>query len=931
MLVHQLLHGYKRGHQLLSGSIKLDSQSDELVTRLSDLSGSMTFDQEIRPYLTCYPLPNLKYYAVGKTWLDTTAPRAGCVLTHTLLIPIKSWISSSNLSIFRNLIDKPDSSKDVERYRRALEIDVKTFDSRIPNFQVDSDFATEFIYRFFGEGISPIVWFTEINTEEYFWKFAESFWPQLRGQFACCTFCLQPRFLDDRPFNLMLAPLSVYSRFQQIQRESIIDRNDLLFSSRPQITKSEPWLRKWAGQITKPSALSNQLEDDIHDEMMQLGSFLNSDPTAIKKLYIIQELRKQSRNSSMAPIGLLDMVESLAPGEDDVITYKEECLTIALVSIRYANDLNEILRCLLLLSDRLIRKAYNKIDAKIVEKYYSIVEDYIFKQPDATLQAADRLLNTSTELGDLPYIHGIVLGLMKIGNDQPARLKILQQYANWAPLLIRIEPNLGLLFLNSEKNEYENTNLEILASWISKTSDSVSLAHIRKVMLPEVRDDRYKSLAVELLRLLPESDVYWVLDTLAKSTNEFSSSGIRKVIYEQVSEVYPTSSQKWAVQTDFWSDGAAGVVAATYLENMTGLEELIQTAQYDQIKKAQILAAFIAAISQSHFLPKWFCEFAQNDIELLPTLLPFTNNIPDAVAIIFKKILDEVSDLPIARTFEIEEIHNLVSSYEYFSYSLVESSMRSAIIGYFTGDLDWVTYQKWESTNWGQNWISKVDSKDLQLIIGRKCSESRTVWINGWKWLANASQNLYLRNISLIPVLIESLLAIRHQDWPIEITDLWVLILKRVYAQPKELTAIQCSAEALTFAFHNTRYPVSKVVVQAFLPVYKAVVESETIPHETYNDLFGYFDWDKGKELRKKIIDSFIYSAWPPGDLALSARETTLLRKIYSRLKRHWKGKEYISLILSDLNGRKDNDPNTATTLAEFKSLTQQNSYETWD
>jgi len=160
ILVHQLLHGYKRGHQLLSGSIKLDSQSDELVTRLSDLSGSMAFDLEVRPYLTCYPLPNLKYYAVGKTWLDTSAPRTGCVLTHTLLIPIESWISNTTPSIFRNLIDKPASSNDTERYRRALEIDEKTFDSRIPTFQIDSDFTTEFIYRFFGEGSSPIVWFS---------------------------------------------------------------------------------------------------------------------------------------------------------------------------------------------------------------------------------------------------------------------------------------------------------------------------------------------------------------------------------------------------------------------------------------------------------------------------------------------------------------------------------------------------------------------------------------------------------------------------------------------------------------------------------------------------------------------------------------------------------------------------------------------------
>ena len=220
----------REGHQLLASSIQLDSQSDELVTRLSDLSGSMTFDLEVVPYLTCYPLPNLKYYAVGKTWLDTTAPRAGCVLTHTLIIPIENWKSSPDPSIFRQLIDKPDNSSDTERYRQALEVDIALFSSDIRRLQVESDLTVEFVYRFFGEGISPIVWFNESNAEEYFWKFVGAFWPQLRGQFACCTFCLQPRFLEDRPLNLMFAPFSAYLRFQQIQRESIIDRKDLSFS-----------------------------------------------------------------------------------------------------------------------------------------------------------------------------------------------------------------------------------------------------------------------------------------------------------------------------------------------------------------------------------------------------------------------------------------------------------------------------------------------------------------------------------------------------------------------------------------------------------------------------------------------------------------------------------------------------------------------------
>ena len=121
MIIHQLLHGYKKGHQLLSASTQLDSHSIELVTRLSDLSGSMTIDSIVHPYLTCYPLPNSKYYALGKTWLDLTAPRAGCVLSHTLLIPMDHWIKSPYPIEFKDLFLKPKNSDDTDRFQEPIE------------------------------------------------------------------------------------------------------------------------------------------------------------------------------------------------------------------------------------------------------------------------------------------------------------------------------------------------------------------------------------------------------------------------------------------------------------------------------------------------------------------------------------------------------------------------------------------------------------------------------------------------------------------------------------------------------------------------------------------------------------------------------------------------------------------------------------------
>jgi hypothetical protein len=89
--IDQVLHGYRHGHQELAASTRLSETDSELVTRLSDLSGSLAGIAEFDSYVTAYPLLSGKYYAIGKTWQDEEAPRAGCLLTHTLLVPMHLW------------------------------------------------------------------------------------------------------------------------------------------------------------------------------------------------------------------------------------------------------------------------------------------------------------------------------------------------------------------------------------------------------------------------------------------------------------------------------------------------------------------------------------------------------------------------------------------------------------------------------------------------------------------------------------------------------------------------------------------------------------------------------------------------------------------------------------------------------------------------
>ena len=52
-----------------------------------------------------------------------------------------------------------------------------------------------------------------LSAEPISWRLLSALWPSLRAEFSCCTLALQPRSLDDRPFDLMFAPQTARSRF----------------------------------------------------------------------------------------------------------------------------------------------------------------------------------------------------------------------------------------------------------------------------------------------------------------------------------------------------------------------------------------------------------------------------------------------------------------------------------------------------------------------------------------------------------------------------------------------------------------------------------------------------------------------------------------------------------------------------------------------
>ena len=290
---HQLLHGYRSGHGQIAASIKLPGRDSELITRLSDLSGSLSSGLQIEPYLTVYPLPSRQFFAIARTWPDLEAPRAGCVLTHTLLIPTEAWATLHDVRSLDSLFRNPHASPDYN-FADPVNLRARSSDTAPHDLRLDLPRARSFVSRYFGQGLRPMVWFNSSEPEEYLWRLLEHLWPKLRSSFSSCTFSLQQRVLHDRPFDLLFAPSIVYARFTKLPPDQLIEP-----TAERKVPGSdiEPWSEYWARAFfsADPGLPTNESELPIWSE-------LSEDPTAVRKLSLVHELRRNGGGLGLAAI-----------------------------------------------------------------------------------------------------------------------------------------------------------------------------------------------------------------------------------------------------------------------------------------------------------------------------------------------------------------------------------------------------------------------------------------------------------------------------------------------------------------------------------------------------------------------------------------------------------------------------------------------------
>ena len=204
--VHQQFHGYRKGHQLLSASLVLDTRDQDAVDNLSDLTGRLRPGETFDPYLTAYPLPSRTYYVLARTFQDLEAPRSGCVQTRSLFVPMEAWGQLEGLACLLATLVPIQEGEEAQPQIKPTDEDkwlTAVGDARI----------VELVQAlFFGE-VRPIVVFNAPEAELIATRLLVALWPGLRRSFSICTLALGPRRLGEGHFDLVFAPITARSRF----------------------------------------------------------------------------------------------------------------------------------------------------------------------------------------------------------------------------------------------------------------------------------------------------------------------------------------------------------------------------------------------------------------------------------------------------------------------------------------------------------------------------------------------------------------------------------------------------------------------------------------------------------------------------------------------------------------------------------------------
>ena len=859
--VHQQFHGYRKGHQLLSASLVLDTPDQDVVNRLSDLTGRLRPGELFDPYLTAYPLPSRAYYVVARTFQDLEAPRSGCVLTRSLLVPMDAWVELADLDWLLAILVR------VEKGEEALPRDKPIGESLSPSM-VSDERMVALVHALFLEDGRPIVVFDAPEAELIATRLLVALWPTLRRGFSLCTLALGPRRLGDRDFDLVFAPLSVQSRFsgEGIRRIGVR-------GSPPSET-----VHHLAAPTAKRIFYSDEPSLASPDVLALLDEHELSDRAAVRLVLRWEELASRAKKTPTAVLGMLDILNTRGgPGSQ----VWERLLPVVTTALDLATDRSTRRESWYFLFALTAKVEWSTAPAGLAGRLVGAARTLARVEPDDALA----VLHDLAANVDVPA--AVLQGLGDGVAESSAFGTLSECLSRLDPdLLLRLvvaSDRLGVSLvtaMNADASRWLNVLVHMFdgedvdarhrvrRQLLSLVDDSVAAEAIPS-MLVDVAGAELAGLAVELadqgkFRSQPfcsafaqvarnSSSVEVVRDAVASRVRSADVDAFLLEIIE-----FTRSDVDWLL--DLHDGGLAGRLLTALLGDAdpTAIHSLLST----RARVSRVVSTLYSALpaSASQIARILALDLMRDDTGLdigfeIVSMLP-TEGRQSLETWLLRGVLAAPLD-------DARLPHALAE----FSAGLTPDELVVAATASSIGP--------------------RRVSKNLEALNA-------------------APQDVRDGVVGVADVLSRLLVERRWEELDEEAYRAWAAMLADSTAVDFE-RRIEANALVFRFALRRTSYPVSPLIVVTFPTIYRELLKLKELGLGDDLTPFSSYSWLRRKKLkdaRRELIDAlvrvFLYSSWPPADLMIAALEADVGEQVVKRVRKRFSGSRYLEGIGED-------------------------------
>lgn len=289
-LLHQTLHGYRDGHELLATSVKLTPEEDLQLRQLSDLSGPIPPKFEVLPYELGFSCG--RFYAFARTWVDPSVDRGGAVITHTLLIPLRRLAELPDLYQLAAHFEAPPDKKTVEKWREQRAVTLEPVAAPV----LTEDERLKALSLYFSEQPLPLI----VTPAEQSRSILRFLWRYLtateRAMLSFCTLALRPVSFRSQILQLLGAPAEASTAYVKFYQHPTHWQRPVL--STPSI------LDTLAGSCPEPDAFRLAYEQAKADGIKLEP---RTGPLLAWKLL---RLERESQTNAITAVAVLDLLEA---------------------------------------------------------------------------------------------------------------------------------------------------------------------------------------------------------------------------------------------------------------------------------------------------------------------------------------------------------------------------------------------------------------------------------------------------------------------------------------------------------------------------------------------------------------------------------------------------------------------------------------------